>query len=67
MSLSSINGLPILLLFAAPFMLGGILLLAAFRTRRKRVRVACASFASVLLAAFAFAVISFAPYVWASL
>jgi len=66
MSTSSINWLPILLVFVAPLLLGGLLVLAAFRLRRKWARVVSAVFGALFLVAFGFAVVSFAPYVWAS-
>lgn len=66
MSISSINWLPILTLFVAPLLCGGLLVLTAPRLRRKWARVVSAVFGSFFLAAFGLAVVWFAPYVWAS-
>ena len=66
MSTSSINLLPILIVFVAPLLLGGALVFAAFRLRRKWARVTSGAFGALFLIAFVFAMIAFAPYMWAS-
>ena len=65
MSTSSVNWLPILIVFVAPLLLGSILVIAAFRLRRKWARVTSGVLGSLFWIGFAFAMISFVPYVWA--
>lgn len=67
MTTSSVNLLPILIVFVVPLLLGCAFIVAAFRLRRRWTRLTSGVFGSVFLTAFCFAVISFAPYVWASL
>jgi len=62
---TSPNLLPMLILFIIPFLLGGLLVFAAFRQCRKSTRVTRAIFGALLMTVFGFAVISFAPYAWA--
>jgi hypothetical protein len=63
---SSVNWLLITFMFAFPFSMGLGLIFAAFKLRRKWVRISAAIVGTIFLVAFAFAAISFAPYVWAS-
>src|SRR5512133_2477335 len=65
MSTSSINWLPILIVFVAPVALGAVLVIAAFRFRRKWARWASGITGASFLLLFLAAVIWFAPYVWA--
>ena len=64
---SFVNLLPILIVFVTPPLIGCTLVVAAFRLRRKWTRLTSGVFGSVFLIAFCIAVISFAPYLWASL
>lgn len=66
MSVSSINWLPILLLFVAPLALGATMMFTAFRLRKKWARWSTGAAGLLFVFLFLVAVICFAPYVWAS-
>jgi len=66
MSTSSLNWLPILVIFIAPLALGTTMLIAAFRFRKKWTRWMTGITGALFMLFFLAAVIWFAPYVWAS-
>jgi len=66
MSGSSINWLPIVILFVAPLAFGTVLIFAAFRLHRTWARCAAGIIGLLFVLAFTAAVIWFGPYMWAS-
>ena len=65
MSGSSINWLPIIIVFVAPLALGTALIFAAFRLRKTWTRRTAGTSGLLLMLAFFAAVTCFAPYLWA--
>jgi hypothetical protein len=66
MSVSSINWLPILIVFVAPLAFGTTLMFAAFRLRKKWARWTTGMAGGLFILTFLAAVVWFAPYMWAS-
>lgn len=65
MSTSSINWLPILIVFVAPFALGVTMMFASFRLRKNWIRCTTRTTGLLFLCGFLAAVVCFAPYMWA--
>jgi len=62
---SSINWLPIIFLFFFSFGVGVGLIFAAFKVRRKWVRIGAGVAGTISIAAFIAALVAFVPYAWA--
>ena len=65
MSISSINWLPILIVFIAPFALGVTMIFASFRLRKKWIRWTIRATGLLFPCGVLAALVCFAPYIWA--
>jgi len=65
MPTSSINWLPILIVFVAPFAIGVTMVLVSFRLRKNWIRWTTRATGLFFLCGFLAAVVSNAPYLWA--